>query len=120
MMKEYLKTMNNVYSFDIYIVIVYILIYLCSKISCFIACEVIRFTAWGIFAVASDYFKSIGGNIWGCCLEYILEKGRASRDFVRSPYSGGSLSQGIHIIEKGRASRDYVRSPYSAAHAGSA
>jgi hypothetical protein len=34
------------------------------SISGFIACEVIRLTAWVIFAVASDYFKGIGGNIW--------------------------------------------------------
>ena len=38
---------------------------------------VIRFTAWGIICVASDYFKSIGENLWVLCLEYILEKGRA-------------------------------------------
>jgi hypothetical protein len=29
------------------------------SIYCFIAYEVIRLTAWGIFAVASDYFKTI-------------------------------------------------------------
>ena len=29
------------------------------SISCFIAYAAIRFTAWGIFAVASDYFKTI-------------------------------------------------------------
>ncbi len=34
-----------------------------DEISCFIACEVIRLTAWGIFAVASDYFKSIGSAL---------------------------------------------------------
>jgi hypothetical protein len=31
------------------------------SISCFIAFAAIRFTAWGIFAVASDYFKTIVG-----------------------------------------------------------
>jgi hypothetical protein len=34
------------------------------KISCFIACAAIRFTAWRMI---SDYFGSIGGYLWFAC-----------------------------------------------------
>jgi hypothetical protein len=46
------------------------------SISCFIACEVIRLTAWGIFAVASDYFKSIGSALG-------FTRGRLRSDVLR-------------------------------------
>ena len=47
-----------------------------NKSACFIACEVIRLPAWGIFTVASDYFKSISSALG-------FTRGRLRSDVLR-------------------------------------